>query len=411
MTFEKQENTASFSVTLSLDFGEITLDTNMIESFYFIEDILLHSVTGKIVFNDDHGLLEFGPITGNEQINIVYGEQDDLEWSFNIYKMSKIERNRTTEEATSSKIEIFFVDKMFYPLNFLKFSRSWKDKKITDIVDDISTNMLGITKWDKKEASSEILDYFYMPYWTCASSIQWLLKRATSVTSKSPDFLFYNNSLGTNLVSLETLLSQKRRMTLDNDDGIYVFADPNMFLFNKILDWNISSLDSTSLKSLAGSTNFGYDSNRKRFLINKNTYKDLIEEHTILGTKTLFPDYSESRSNFNLMMEDTERKLRTINRNKWNKLYDKQQTLEITVRGHENRYCGGMIEIQWPSKEEIKNIYNKNLSGFYLVKSITHHFSGSSTPSYLQKMTLIKNGYEESDAKILHSSTKKNIAG
>jgi hypothetical protein len=199
-------------------------------------------------------------------------------------------------------------------------------------------------------------------------------------------------------------------MTIGNDDGKYLFVDSNAYLFNKILDWNISSLDSTSLKSLAGSTNFGYDTKNKKFLINKNTYKDLVAEHTILGRKTLFPDYSDSRSNFNLMMEDTLKKLITINKNKWNKLYDKQQTLEIVVRGHENRYCGGMIEIEWPSKEETKNIYNKSLSGFYLIKSITHHFSGASTPSYLQKMTLIKNGYEESDSRILHSSTKKNIA-
>lgn len=409
MAFGTQENTSSFTITLSLDYGEITLDTRMVQEFYFIEDIFLFCVTGKLSFIDDAGLLEFGPITGNERINVVYGELDDSEWSFNIYKINKIEKNNTAETSVDSTIEIFFTDAMYYPLNFLKFSRSWSNTKITDIVDDIATNILGVTQWDKKEDSQESLENFYIPYWTSNSTINWLLKRATSTTSKVSDFLFYNNSLGTNMVSMDTLLNQRKKMTISNDDGIYVFADTNLFLFNKILDWEISSLDSTSLKTLTGSTNFGYNSEKKKFIVNENTFSDLIENHTILGRKALFPDYSDERANFNLMMEDTDKKLKTINQNKWNKLYSKQQTLNITVRGHENRYCGGLIELQWPSKEETKNIYNKNLSGFYLIKSITHHFNGVSSPSYLQKMTLVKNGYEESDAKILHNAIKKNI--
>jgi hypothetical protein len=82
----------------------------------------------------------------------------------------------------------------------------------------------------------------------------------------------------------------------------------------------------------------------------------------------------------------------------------------VSVRGHEERYCAAMIEIQWPSAESVNNKFNKQLSGMYLIKSITHYFNGHNKPAYIQKMVLIKNGYEDCDLQTLVKSTKNNIA-
>jgi hypothetical protein len=410
MSLNQQENTSEFSVSLSLDFGNILLDSEMIEQLYFIEDIFSYSITGKLKFKDNKGVFEFGPITGNETITLIYGIEDFKELTFNIYKIKKIEKDTRANDGSSQTIEMFFADKTFYPLNFLKFSKSFTDKRISDIIKDLVENFVGVSSWDKQEKSKELLDFFYLPYWTINQTITWLLKRCTSNSSKNSDMIFYNNVKGANFVSMETLLSQRNLMTLKDDDGKYCFSDDNLFLYNKILDWKINSIDAISLKNLNGATNFGYNTNKKEFIINERTYKKNIKDHTILGNKTLFPDYSDSRSTFNLLMEDTDEKLKTINKNKWTKIYDLQQTSSIVVRGHEERYCGGLIEINWPSKEFTKMIYNKNLSGYYLIKSITHNFTGYSSPAYLQKMVLIKNGYEDSDAANLYSSIKKNIA-
>ena len=87
-----------------------------------------------------------------------------------------------------------------------------------------------------------------------------------------------------------------------------------------------------------------------------------------------------------------------------------QQTLSIVTPGHEDRYSGGTIEIEWPSMSN-KEFYNKGFHGNYLVKSVTHFFTNYE-PIYQQKMILIKNAYEDSDKeKNLLKAQKKNLKG
>lgn len=410
MPIERQDTTSEFVVILQTDAGQVVLNSEQVREFYFIEDILSFCVTGKLVFTDNNGIFEFGPLTGNERLGVIYGSSDK-EWTFSVFKMSRIEKNSSTDESSSQTIQLFFVDTTFYNLNFLSFSRSWKDEKITDIVQDISTDMLGITKWDKKEKIKESMDFFYMPYWSPNLALTWLLRRSTGTQSKQPGFCFYNNSKGTSLVTLDTLLSQTKLMTLgDRDDGKYVFTDSSLILFNKILGWSLSGIDTIAIKRLSGDTSMGYNTLSKSFLIEEHTYSKSLKNHTVLGKYSLFPDHSNEKSVFTHTMEDTAKKMNTLFNNQWIKLYDQQQTLSITVRGHEERFCGGMIEIIWPSADALTTKYNKSLSGKYLIKSITHYFSGYNKPAYAQKMVLIKNGCENSDARFLMKSTKRNMA-
>lgn len=407
----EQKAQGDFVVTLLLEIGNIVLGVEQIHELYFIEDIYLFCMTGQITFIDRNGIFEFGPLTGNEKINITYGEDTDQSITFNIFKTSKIEKDTNIDEASGNLIHLFFVDAIFYNLNFIQYSLSWKDKKISKIIEDISVNMLRTDVWDKKEGILESLDNFYMPYWTPNKTISWLLKRSTGETSKSPGFCFYNNPRGVNMVTLDTLLKQTKLLSIgDGDDGLYVFTDDNLFLFNKILDWSISGTDTIAMKRISGGTSLGYNTIDKSFKIKENTYKESLSNHTILGQKSLFPDYSDSKTNFINEVEDSSDKLNTMFNNEWIKLYNAQHTISVSVRGHEERYCGAMIEIQWPSAETANSKFNKQLSGNYLIKSITHYFNAHNKPAYIQKMVLIKNGYEQCDLLTLVDSTKSNIA-
>jgi hypothetical protein len=149
------------------------------------------------------------------------------------------------------------------------------------------------------------------------------------------------------MVTLDTLLKQKKLLSIGKgDDGMYVFTDENMFLFNKILDWNISGIDTIAIKRISGGTGLGYNTMDKSFKIKENTYTDSLSKHTILGQKSLFPDYSDVKSNYSNEMEDTTDKLNTMFNSEWIKLYNAQHTVSVSVRGHEERYCAAMIEIQ-----------------------------------------------------------------
>lgn len=406
---ENQEGVKKFSVVLGLDAGRMLLDSNNIKQLYFIEDIFSFSVVGKLIFTDDRGIFEFGPLTGNETLTIIYGEDETIEKSFYIYKLSSVNQLSQTNPENDNVIELFFVDNTFYPLNFIQFSKAWKDEKTSDIIKDISTEWLNIEKWEKWENSNEVLKYYYSPYWTPKTNISWLLKRSSGNNYKTSGYLFYNTIQGSNFITFESLLNNKKLLKISkDDDGLYYFQDYNLFSYNKILSWNMTGLDSIGLKSVAGGTRFGFDSDSKQFLKQQYTYKESVKKNTILGLKTLFPDYSESKVDNKNLGDNNIKTIDNIFNNNWVRKYNLQQCISIIVRGHENRKPGELIEIKWKSKNP-NEIYNKNLSGYYLIKSITHTLSGYNKPIYTQKMVLIKNGYEDSYAKNLLKSSKKRI--
>lgn len=407
---ERQEDTRSFSVVLETSSGLVTVNPSDIIQFYFIEDIFSMSMVGKIIMKDNRGLLEFGPLTGNEKIGVIYGEENDIEKEFKIYSVSKIDKMENIDPSGKNVMEIFFADPMFFPINFLQFSKSWANKRISDIVKDIAENILGVSVWDKFEDTHERLETFYTPYWNMGTAIKWLSKRASGISTKNTGYCFYNTPSGTNFFPLNSMLENTKLLKIsDEDDGLYTFEDSNLYLYNKILNWSMMGIDNSSLRSIAGGVRFGFDTYGKRFIKNEYEYSSVVKNHTILGNKTLFPDISNSNSIHALTGESDEKTINNMYNDYWIKKYSLQQCLSLTVRGHERRKCGELIEIFWPSKWVEEN-YNKNMHGKYLIKSITHMFCSHNSPVYSQKLVCIKNGYEESQVKDLVNSVKKNVS-
>lgn len=407
----KQEHTGTFSVALQLEAGILTLDNKDIVKIYFIEDIFSFSMVGKIQFFDNIGLMEYGPITGNEKLILAYGEEENWELVFDIFKISRVVQMSGPESGTMNMIEILFVDEMFLSLTQKKYSKSWKDEYISDIVEDISMNMLEI-RLKQIERTNEKLPYFYIPYWTASTAINWLIKRASSFVTDTAGYLFYNNIEGTNFVTLEKLLQQTQILKLSEEDtGEYHFEDINMFMYNKILGWSISGIDNLSLKELKGGHKLGYDFTKKELLEPSFEYSTSIKNFTLLGQKSLFKDVSDNTVDYSLEGENDIKILSNLFHNDFIKRYCMQQCINIMVRGHERRYAGAMIEVKWPSAFLKEEHYNKNMQGLYLIKSITHQFSGRAQPYYQQKLVCMKPAYNESDYKELVSATKKNLGG
>lgn len=406
---EKDTNTGLYSVYITIGDEEFYIAVQDIENFYFIEDIFSYSTVGKIQFNDRHGIMEFGPVTGNEEIGLVYGQEDERERKFDIFKMGKIiPSSASNTPGRDNYLEVIFVDKMFFNLSYNVYSVSWKDKKYSDVIRDISTEALGVESFNQFEETNESFDLFYMPYWTPKQTIDWIMKRSSGVESGNPSYLFYNDFRGTNFVTLEKLLRQRRLMTINNNDnGIYRFKTRNLADLNKILSFQVSGVDNHAKKELKGGYRLGYDFNRKKFIRRSNTYSDSLSQFTMLGRRSLFPDISEENADIDNLGELKASVLDNIYQNEWMKRYSMQQTLSIIVGGHEERVPGGMIEIEWPSSDE-KEMFNKNMGGKYLIKSITHQFS-SGSPHYRQKLILIKNAYEDSDSTELINTTNKNL--
>ena len=413
-TSKKQDHGSVYSIIIELDNQMVTLNNKDIKNFYFIEDIMSFCIVGKLVFDDMVGLFEFGPFTGNEKIHLIYGEDSDIIRKFDIYKVNNITQNMGSQITSANTIELLIVDTTFMNLTNKKFSKSWKDTKISSIVSDVATDMLDIEEFEEFEDTNETLDYFYMPYWTPQETLLWLMRRGSSSQLGEAGYLFYNNTKGTNFVTLEKLLQQKKLMSsfgtgISKDNGMYVFESANLYLRNKILSWNISSIDLTGASVLKGSNRLGYNFETKTFINNSYDYSTSISKYTMLGKKTLFTDISDSTTRYVLDGESDSDIIDNIYYSRFIKKYCLQQCVSIVTRGCEGRYAGGMIEINWLSTSG-KEKTNLLLKGKYLIKSITHSFTNG-TPQYKNKMVLIKNAYSDIHHKTLVKSVKTNISG
>jgi hypothetical protein len=140
-----QEDVRTFTLVINTARGLVTIDSSDIIQFYFIEDIFSMSMTGKLIMKDNRGLVEFAPLTGNETLALSYGEEETIDKEFRIYSISKVDKLENVDPTGKNVIELFFTDKMFFPVHFLQFSKSWGPMRITDVVKDIGEKMLGVT--------------------------------------------------------------------------------------------------------------------------------------------------------------------------------------------------------------------------------------------------------------------------
>lgn len=421
MTLNTQLGTQVFNVEFIMENGDKhIIVANAVDYVYLVEDIFSFSITGKIVFWDRVGLMESGPINGNEIIRITFGNTngsgDYRTIDMKIYKINKVVPESKARMTENLKLELILVDVNYQKLHSSGWSKAWNDTKISGIIKNIGKSYLGIDKISFLEESNENIEHFDTHLRTPAESISWLMNRASGVKTGQSGYLFYryNNSKTKEfdyaLVTLEQLLSQKKYMDPIGDNNVYGFEQQNPYYINKINDYKILHVDLNALKSLSGGTLLGYDIKRKKFLRQNYNYLDAIDRFTILGKKTLFPS--------TILIENPIKQIESYGDEKfldniwygnWIKEYCNQQLLEITVQGHERRHVGGLIRVLWPSKDEAIQIQNKQLDGKYLVKTITHYLSSNVTGGYKQKMVCIKNGYGESSNKELVKSKNFNV--
>lgn len=407
----------TLAVTLVFEDRLVQIDTEDIIDMYFIEDIFKFSMTGKLIFYDKYNFLELGPFTGSEQISVIYGINRDVHLIFDIWKVNEISMTQTMDSSSFSMIELFIVDPLFQQLNFRKYSRSWSgDVKSSYIVNDILKKMTTLGNINNPpinlEESEDKITNFIMPYWSPQQSIMFLMERAVGSKSKNSGYLCYNNTynykMTTNFLTLDYLLNDEGS---NIDPDIYRFRGRDISESNKILEWSISGNDKLATEYLRGGVSRGYNWETKTLHNREQKYSDLADKMVMLGNKTLFPDVSDTFSKQINYGESESDVIDNIFYSGWSRRYVLQNTVNLVLYGHEKRFAGQQIDIEWPSSVESTSSFsgfNKSWKGGYMIKSITHSFIGSQVQkeAYLQKVVLIKNAYTDPEEDILYKSSK-----
>ncbi len=406
----------TLSVKIALDQRQVgILDSADIIECYFIEDIFSFCMTGKLTFYDKYGIFEKGPLTGHETVSFVYGVEETREIRFHVWKVKNITQVSNVNPTAENITELHIVDSSFYAMMLPKYSISFnEDTLFSDIVEHLLKKMIGWedTKINMERSTSIAKNGWVMPYWNVTTSIKHLMSSMKGVISGTAGYLCYNNTYNTSSVNFYTMnwLFGKNN-TLDAKN--YVFEGENPDTQNKILEWWIEGPDKSTMSSVFGGKWRGVDTSKKQLIQNDYTFKDGIKDTVLLGSKSTLPDVSDVNCTQKLTGYSSERLLNSTY-NEWTKLYSLQNKINIIIQGNEKRYAGMQITVQWPSiNKTFPQNYNKQMEGKYLVRSITHNFVGKGTSNinYMQRIVLLKNGFERSDSQYLVQATKMNIGG
>lgn len=408
-----------FSVILHSASGDTIIDNDDIVNVYFIEDIFSYLMTGKIILKDTRALAEMLPLVGNETLTILYGSVDAgskdfhkmKQVDFEIVKFGWIEN---TQDKHRHMMEFFFIQDTHRKLHMQHFSRSFKCELYTDYVRWILENHVGIDSFNDFEDGIEILQYYYTGLKTPAQCVDWLSSRTAGSFTGQPGYLLFANTqtLGDpyNFVTLEKLLMNGSLMP--PDAGPYTIGAHNEYNINRILKYSDKRVDKRQLERLMKFINLGYDIKRKRYLKNIYEYQEGLDRFTTLGNFSLFESGIENTISVDQELTaefEEEEIMKNLFWGDWVKRYALQHTVSTVIEGHVDRYAGGMIEIAWPSADDVE-IMDATMAGLFLVKSITHSFTPLTKPVYMQKMVLIKNGYDKSDGRLTPAG-KKNVQG
>ena len=196
MTLNTSLGESIYSVEVITDRGESNLLTGTsIEYFYLIEDIYSFSITGKISFWDKIGLMEFGPINGNEIFRITFGNTngsaDYRTIDMRIYKIAKVTNPSGLRSTDSPKLEILLIDDTFQKFHSKGWSKSWVNTKTSTIIRDICSNHLDISSFGNFEESNEVMPHFDTHLRSPADNIVWLMNRSSSISSGQPGYMMY----------------------------------------------------------------------------------------------------------------------------------------------------------------------------------------------------------------------------
>lgn len=186
----------------------------MVEFSYF-EDIYGFSSSGYLTVIDAQGFIEMLRLTGNEFVKIEFGKtlsgKNSVTGTFRVYKIS----DRVPGGNISSEVyTLYFCSEELVLSEQNKISKSYKGKKISEIVKDILQNQLKISssKIEKVEDTMGVYD-FLVPRMKPFEAISWLSTYARPVSKTGADMLFFQTKNGYNFRSIQSMMKEKEYAT------------------------------------------------------------------------------------------------------------------------------------------------------------------------------------------------------
>ena len=412
---------------ISVEISKLLQELNIFQN---IDDPYM---SGSIMIKDGAGLAEVLPFMGQERLVFSVRTPGRQKIDFNeyhaiIYNVGA----RVHQSDRSQTIILNFTTLESYKNIRTRVSKSFNGN-ISTIVQEILTSKkyLGSRKPINIEPTRNIKSYV-MPNVTPFDAISVMQEEAVSATEEAPHYLFYENQDGFHFRSLDSLLGQKKNLSVIEKDTYRfeppppgnVSVDPN-YILPTILHWEIANNTNSFLNVRAGmyaSTLYTHD------IFNKNIQKfefDYIKDgfgkrnstnqnrknsgpqvpQTKIGDKPI-TEYSESRifvhptGSKNLYTEgkSDNKADEWLQESRSRELEREFFTLRIDTYGNTGIQVGDIINVIIPSNKpmsssEAKDAVDRTLSGRYMITEL-HHVIIPSSQSHSMVMTVMKDSFE-----------------
>lgn len=183
--------------------------TKLFVSMNIYEDLFASNITMDILLNDSINLPLKAPILGEEYLNFraytksVDGEGVDIAPG-PMYTVSITDRHLTKDRQQVYILHL--TSEMDMMNSTTTISRSFRNKKISTIVDDIIGDYLSYDN-DIIIEDTDGNESVVIPNWKPFKALNWLARRAVN-NNNIPNYLFWESNGATYFKSVETLLKQ-----------------------------------------------------------------------------------------------------------------------------------------------------------------------------------------------------------
>jgi hypothetical protein len=394
----------------------ITLDLkpSMVELSYF-EDLYNNSVSGQVMISDAQGYIEKLGMHGNEYIRLAFGKDDNpnirIDKLFRVYKISPRQKSTGFDSETYA---IYFCSDEFVLSEQYRVSKSYVDKQISYIVNDILTVYIKAPEHKYNLRNIELTKGIYsiiVPNFKPFEAINWLARYALpgEYGNVGADMLFFENAEGYNFSSLQSLFKKRpyqtyhyRPKNIKTED----YGDPGSSEMFNVLGYEL--IDSFNIIEGISSGMFAnrlltIDTLLRRYEITDFNYMDYHNKAKTLNSN---PIVNNLQNRFGQTVYDTPEgcyKLTTTNKNQSKVDYIKKRPESVTkdafvetifsqrksqlaltnytrmklyVAGDPNLTVGMTINFnmlsQDPASEKDPKVVDKYYSGKYLITAVRH---------------------------------------
>jgi hypothetical protein len=233
LNYPTDYNLVTLNLITPLKDGVVNLKPFMLE-FNLFEDIYSSTISGEVVLNDALGLVSNYLLNGTEFIQIQLQKTTQsgqtLSRNYRVYKIGK----RVVGDSNNFEVYVInFISEEFLISEQNRLSKGYQGKQIDFIITDILTNYIQTKKKINIDATLGPYD-FILPNKKLFETINWLSTYAQPNGQTGADMLFYENSTGYYLKSLQNLFAQPAYQTFKFDPKNTNESDMNQKLSNAL---------------------------------------------------------------------------------------------------------------------------------------------------------------------------------